>query len=241
VVHPDGVQLAGAFSLRRGWRGPVQDPESYLQMGAAGLVNPAYVSAGLFLEAQPAAWLNLHLQGDQTRYLGTSSGLLSFASPTDDFGDAAQDRRKGQEETGSGRRLWAQVTPALQVGPIVLRHQAILGWYRFAGRGPWFYELENDLLLKDGDRVYDGQSQVLWAFTCPQVKAYAGGVLQVTRGRDAGLYRRRVGVTVSAEAKDSWGAWGRPRGGVVVGHVLEDRNRKGEAYAQLSVGTSWSR
>ena len=72
------------------------------------------------------------------------------------------------------------------------------------------------------------------------MKSYAGATFQVTRASDAGLERRRLGLTLSFEAKEGGGRWGKPRGGLIIGRNQADPNRKGDLYATCSLGTSWT-
>lgn len=234
---PDGIQLNLAASLRRTWRGSEPEPEACLQAGALGAVNPAFGHAGLFLEVQPAPFLLLRAEAEGFRYFGSRGSLLSFDRADAGFGSRELDARKGQEESTGGRRLVLQATPQVQAGHLAFRHQVTASFWRFGGRGPWFYEADSDTLLRDGDRVLDQQSLLCWAFRPAAWTFWAGITYQDTRARAAGLLRQRAGLTCAFEAAEPRPGWGRLRGGVVVGRNLEDRNRKGDLYAMGSVGT----
>ena len=237
---PDGLQLNGAYSLRKVLSGSRAEPNAYVQLGAVAASTPAYGFGGLFVEAQPAPFLVLRAERSALRFFGTAGCLLSFPTASAPFGDDAIKARKGQEERTSGARTLLQATPQIQVGQVVLRHQAVFGWWQFSGRGPWFYEYENDTLLRDHDRTSDQQTFALWESDWGSLKSYCGGTFQVTHASDAGLERRRIGLVLSFEAKESRGHWGQPRGGLIVGRNQSDPNRKGELYATCSLGTSWT-
>ena len=237
---PDGLQLNGAYSLRKVLSGSRAEPNAYVQLGAVAASTPAYGFGGLFVEAQPAPFLVLRAERSALRFFGTAGCLLSFPTASAPFGDDAVKARKGQEERTNGARTLLQATPQVRFGQVVLRHQATFGWWQFSGRGPWFYEYENDTLLHDHDRTSDQQSFALWESDWGSLKSYCGGTFQVTRASDAGLERRRIGLVLSFEAKESGGRWGQPRGGLIIGRNQTDPNRKGELYATCSLGTSWT-
>lgn len=237
---PDGLQINGAYSLRKVLSGPSADPYAYVQLGAVVASTPAYAFGGLFVEAQPAPFLVLRAERSALRFFGTAGCLLSFPTASAPFGDDAVKARKGQEERTNGTRTLLQATPQVQFGQVVLRHQASFGWWQFGGRGPWFYEYENDTLLRDHDRTSDQQSFALWESEWGALKSYCGATWQVTRASDAGLVRKRIGLVLSLEAKDGEGRWGKPRGGLILGRNQADPNRKGEIYATCSLGTSWT-
>lgn len=239
-VRPEGLQFSAAASLQRDWGGTPGAPSAYLQSGLLTGLTPAYGFGGLFLEVQPAPVLVLRAEAQGYRFFGDSASLLSFARPTDPFGRQDLLARRGQEETGQGRRLRLQATPQGQVGQVVARYQASAAWWRFEGRGPWFFEQEYDTLLRDGDRTFDQLLFVGWAFEVSGLSLFAGPMAQDTRAREAGLVRRRLGLALSWESGDARGRWGRVRGGVAVGRNTSDRNRGGETWGQGSLGTAWS-
>jgi hypothetical protein len=238
AVAPDGLQVAGAYGWRRTLAGPATDPAAYLQAGALASVTPAYGNAGMFVEWQPAPFLVLRVEQAAIRNFGQWGSLLSFESSAAPFGDGAIKARKGTEERAWGARTLLQMTPQVQVGQVVLRHRATLGWWRLGGRGPWLFEYENDLLLQPRDRTRDFQTFALWASALAAGKLYSGGTWQVTQGLGGHLRRRRLGLTAAFEGNA--GRWGSPRAGLIVGRNQEDRNRQGSIYAVASVGTSFS-
>ena len=237
---PDGLQINGAYSLRKVLSGPRTEPFAYVQLGAVVAANPAYGFGGLFVEAQPAPFLVLRAERSALRFFGTAGCLLSFPTASAPFGDDAIKARKGQEESVGGARTLLQATPQVRFGQVVLRHQATFGWWQFGGRGPWFYEYENDTLLRNRDRTSDQQTFALWESDWGAFKTYSGGTFQVTRASDAGLERRRLGLVLSFDYKEGGGRWGKPRGGLIIGRNQADPNRKGELYATCSLGTSWT-
>jgi hypothetical protein len=237
TANPAGLELQGALSLRRGWSGDdPYAPATYLQGGLLGLATPGYAAAGAFGEWQPVPFFQLHVQGSRYQYFG-GTDLVSLPGPDRPYGTADLDR--SPKAAGSSRN--AQVQPVLQVqaGPVVLRHQATLSWFRFSGAGPWFYEPENDLLLARSDRVQDSLSQLAWEFKPAWGAVLAGPSLQTTRGREAGLFRRRVGLAGSWQAGSDWGRAGRPRACLNVARDQADRNRAGQVFVLVGIGTTW--
>ena len=241
-ANPAGVQAELSGSLRLPFSGSDPEaPDSYLQAGLATQATPAYAGAGVFGEWQPAPWLSLHVQESRFHYFGASGALLSFSGPGAGYGTADLDRLKGQEEAGSSNQFQCQPTLQAQVGPVVFRDEATVTWFRFQGRGPWFYEPDNDLLLHRSDRVQDNVAQVLLESRTDSGLVYAGPSYQTTRSREAGLCRRRLGLAGSWLAESDWGMAGRPNAFAFAGRDLKDPNRTGQIYVALGIGTTWVR
>jgi hypothetical protein len=240
VVAPDGVQATGALGLRRTLAGDPREPDAYLQAGALGSLTLAYGTAGAYLEVQPAPFLVLRAERSATRYFGRWGALLFFPSSASPFGDAEMKALKGREEAAWGSRWTLQATPQARLGPLVFRHQLTFAWWRFSGRGPWFYEYENDTLLRDGDRTRDHQTFLSWESRLGAFRTYVGPTWQQTRAMEAGLLRKRWGLALAFEAARPGARWGLPRGGLILGRNQEDRNRKGDLYLALNLGTTFS-
>ena len=240
MVAPAGLQAISAYSFRKVLAGPGVDPLAYMQGGVIASCSPAFGYAGLVVEVQPAPFLVLRAEHEATRFFGQWGALLSLPTAMAPFGDADLKARNGQEESASGVRTVIQDTPQARLGQVVLRHQATFSWLHFGGRGPWFYDCENDTLLRGDDRIQDQQTFALWESNWGSLKSYCGATWQVTTAHASGLTRRRLGAVVSFEASSTWGRWGRPRGGLIVGQNQSDPNRKGELYGSASLGTTWT-
>jgi hypothetical protein len=239
TANPAGAELLGALSLRRGWSGgDPYAPDTYLQGGVLALATPDYAAAGAFAEWQPFPFLQLHVQGGRYQYFG-GGDLISLPAPDAPYGTGDLDRRKDSARAGSARNLQAQPVLQAQAGPVVLRHQATFSWFRFSGGGPWFYEPENDLLLARSDRVEDNLTQVFWEFKPTWGTVLAGPAVQTTRGKEAGLFRRRVGLAGSWQAAGEWGKAGRPRAFLNLARDQADRNREGQVFLAVGIGTTW--
>ena len=63
--------------------------------------------------------------------------------------------------------------------------------------------------------------------------------MQTTRGKEAGLFRRRVGLAGSWQAAEEWGKAGRPRAFLNVARDQADRNREGQVFLAVGIGTTW--
>lgn len=239
-VAPNGLQTNVAWSHRRLGSGEARDPGTYVQAGAVLAANAAYAYGGLWTELQPAPFFLARLEADAFRHFGANGALLSFARAGEPYGDEVLESRQGDEETGTGSRLLLQGTPQVRLGTIVFRHQATFTWWRFKGRGPWFYEYENDTLLRDGDRILDQLTSVAWEFVGARGRAYLGPVFQTTRTREGSLARNRIGLALAWEESVPRGRWGTWRAALVAGRNQEDPNRRGKWYALVSFGTTWT-
>lgn len=230
-VNPEGVRLkTGGF---RRWiqdRDEYGEPSRYLQAGLGLSVSPAYATASVYGEWQPAVFLNLYIGYDLIRYLGVYTGLLSFPDKYSKFGDDELDRLEGREETATGQKAFFRPTLYAKAGPVIIMNRTDLSYFRFNGRGPYFMEIEYDTLLKDGDYVFDNST----SFFVPIIKGegasvmYLGPYYNITRAHDSGLTRQRTGAQMYWVIADS--RWGliRPRLYSQATYYIEDRNRRGE-------------
>jgi hypothetical protein len=239
-MNPSGIMLTlGAF---RRWSG-LLDPEygmpsSYQQLGIALGVNPAYAQASIYGEWKPARFIQIRLQYDLQGYFGENGALLSFPSGGAKFGKKEVDALSGQEETGWGHRLLLQPVITGKVGPIIIRNNTDLAYYRFGGRGPYFYEWEYDTLLKDGDFLINNITAFL-------VEAWKGGgskillvgpFYQITHAADADITRQRAGLQLFWAPAESIWAFSKPRIYGQLGVNLQDRNRENQMFLEMGLG-----
>jgi hypothetical protein len=162
-ANPEGVMLiAGGY---RRWSGPLDQkygvPSTYSQLGLDVGVNPAYSQASAYGEWQPAIFARVRIQYDLYRFFGANGALLSFPSADAKFGRDETKALKGQEEAGWGQRVMVQPVFTAKAGPVIIRNTTDLAYYRFDGKGPYFYEWEYDTLLKDGDYLIDNTTTFL--------------------------------------------------------------------------------
>jgi hypothetical protein len=213
-------------------------PSSYLQAGTMLGVNPAYAQASVYGEWMPAIFAQLRLQYDLYGFFGANGALLSFPSARSPFGDREIDALKGHEESGIGHRLFLQPTLRGKIGPLYLRNQTDIAYYRFDARGPFFFEREYDTLLKDGDFLLANRTHALfelWKGKTDQI-LLAGPFYEVTHAADAGLTRQRIGLGVYWVPVDRLWSLSRPRFYAEVGYNAHDRNRNHEPFAVFGVG-----
>ena len=240
-LNPAGLQLAASGALRNV---SVLDatygvPTAYFQAGGTLAFSPSTGQASLHLEAQPALFVKLRVQGDWFRFFGRYWALLSFPDGASPYGQSRLDERKGEEISAWGRRLLVQPTFQAQLGPVLLRNQVDGAWYRFQGPGPFFYEQEYDLLLKDGDALLANRTQALCRAAAWKGTLYSGLFYEWTEARAAKLHRRRLGLLGFWEAGSAQGKLGRPRFFLQTGFNLEDPNRRHQAFLVAGAGSSF--
>jgi len=240
-LNPAGLQAVGGVTFRKVL---VVDsrygaPSASLQAGAALGLSPSTGQASLHAEVQPALFLRVRLQGDAFRYFGHYGALLSFPAATSPYGQATLDARKGEAAPAWGRRLLLQPTFLAKAGPVLLRNQTDRAWYRFQGRGPFFYDQEYDVLLRDGDALLANRTQALVPTAVAQGTLHAGGFFEWTGARSAHLYRRRLGLLGFWTAGAPRGSLGRPRAFLQAGWNLADPNRARRAFVAAGVGSSF--
>lgn len=238
--NPTGVMLISG-GLHR-WSGLI-DPEygitaTYKQLGATLGVNPAYAQATVYGEWKPALFAQLRLQYDLFGFFGANGSLLSFSTGGAKFGKKELNALSGHEETALGQRILLQPLLTAKVGPVIIRNTTDLGYYRFDGNGPYFYEAEYDTLLKDGDFLMNNKT----AFLMEAVKGpdcgmlLAGPFYEVTHASAADITRQRIGGQIYWQpAKTAWIA-GSSRIYGQVGLNLQDRNRDKEAFLSAGYG-----
>lgn len=238
--NPAGIMLiTGGF---RRWDVAV-DPEfgvpaSYKQAGVMIGVNPANAQVSLYGEWKPAIFAQLRLQYDYYGFFGAYGSLLSFPSSESKYGKSEIDSLSGKEEAVSGHRLLLQPVLTGKIGPVIIRNVTDLAYYRFGGKGPYYYESEYVTLLKDGDFLLNNQTALL-------LEAWKGqnsGVLltgpfyEVTHAVNAEITRQRIGIQFyGLPVKTLW-VFNQPRVYGQVGMYLQDRNLDNEAFFNAGVG-----
>jgi hypothetical protein len=214
------------------------EPESYLEAGAFAGYCPAYVQGAAYVDWQPADYLTIHAEYDLYRFLAAWGSLLSFPSGKEPFGDRQVDQRAGEEKTGLGQRLFLQPTLYAEVKPIEFVEQIDVGYYLFDGRGPYFYEQESDLLLRNGDWALAERFSMLVEYwkSGPDRHLYLGPYYEYDWAAAANLRRNRFGGQFELIPSEGWGYWARPRFYGQGGVYLKDPNRLNQLYALFGFG-----
>jgi len=213
------------------------DPDAYAQLGGYLAISPAALDIALHGEWQPHPALRLRLQYDFYSFLGQNGSLLSFPSADSPFGQDVVDARDGQEETTTGRRFLFQPTLAAKLGPLILRNRTDVAYYRFDGKGPYFLDQDNIMLLKDGDLLVNDRAEILfkpWQDDANDL--YAGPFYEFVYGKGADLDSQRVGVALALAHHGRLAFTDRSRVYLQGGRYLHDRNRQSELFAVVGIG-----
>ncbi len=239
-LNPNGVMLS-VGGYRRIITGKDEEtglPSSYLQGGFAVGANPAYSQASAHIEWMPAIFATIRLQYDLYRFFGTNGSLISFSDANAKFGKAQINALSGKEEDGFGHRIMVQPTVYAKKGPIVFRNQTDFSYYRFDGKGPFFYEAEYDTLLKDGDLLLANRTMLLYEGWKGRKDAslLVGPFYEITHAAEADLTRERIGGQLYWVPAESVWSLKRPRIYSQIGVNLHDRNRNGELFGTIGFG-----
>jgi hypothetical protein len=239
---PDGIMLTlGGF---RKWIQETDEqgmPSRYVQTGATLGVSPAYAKASVYAEWGPVVFATVHLEYDVYDFFGTNGALLSFPDAHAKFGRLELKELKGQEETGTGQRIFLQPTLYAMAGPVIIMNQTDLAYYRFDGNGPYFLDWEYEMLMKNGDSAVANRTQFLipaWKGS-GQALLYTGPIYEITHAHDADLTRQRVGWFEYWVPVDAFMGMNRPRIYSLAAFNIQDRNRQGEVYLALGFGTDF--
>jgi hypothetical protein len=242
-ANPGGAAVvAGAFHRRVLDRDEEEHVDAaYVQAGVGLTLTPAYAQPGVHVEASPAPFAILRVEGSALRFSGFAQGLLRFDSATAPFGGGVLSARAGEEQAAWGARLATTLTLRARVGALIPRLEASVAAYRFDDRGPFLYESEYDTLLAQKDALvcvralglvrawHAGEDAVL----------LAGPAVEVVRTVETRLARTRVGAVGYFVPVDAWGALRRPRVFALGGVDAVDRNRAGTPYALLGIGADF--
>ena len=125
-----------------------------------------------------------------------------------------------------------------KVGPVIIRNNTDLAYYRFGGRGPYFYEWEYDTLLKDGDFLINNITAFLveaWKGVGSKI-LLVGPFYQITHAADADITRQRAGLQLFWSPAESIWAFSKPRIYGQLGVNLQDRNRENQMFLEMGLG-----
>lgn len=237
--NPDGLRATlGAYRRWTSDGGSASPSSPYRLAGLSLAATPAYARGTIHGEWMPHPAVQLFAQLAQYRYFGANAALLSFENGDAAFGDPEVDDREGSEEAAWGQRALARSTLRMPLGPILLRNQTDLAWFRFDGRGPYFLEWEYDTLLKDGDWLVADTIQALlnpWKGAAG-ASLHAGPFFEIARAGASRITQERAGLVVLWTGAERAGSLRRPRVYGQAGVHLRDPNREGEAFLTLGLG-----
>lgn len=240
--NPPGLALLGQLDYKAVFATSAEYgvPTHSLKGGVHAIVSPSMGQAGVQLEYQPLIVTKLRLEYDRYRYFGRFWSLLSFPTSQADYGASALSALEGEERATFGDRVQGTLILQAKVGAVFVRNDVTYGYYLFAGPGPWFYESEHDVLLKDGDSLFKNRISLacqLWAGSGDAL-LIAGPSYEVYRAEAAKRVRQRLGALLYlALAEQGWA--GAPHFYLDVGVNLQDDNREAQPYVVGLVGTSW--
>lgn len=242
-INPRGLGFFGGFNYRHvyGYDEKYEVESAYWQTGLGLGISPAALQAGLHLEWMPWLFLPLRLKYDYYQYTGSSGALLSFDSPNAPYGDEVRDSRH-DEERGSAHRLSFQPTLQGKIGPFIIRNQTDFAFFRFSGKGPYFLEIEEDILLKEEDFLFVNRTQLMYSFfSDKQNKKLLGGpYYQITRSSETKITQQKLGLAFYWEPAVSIRYLGRLHLGMMTAYHLEDPSRQGQLYFLVAAGFEYT-
>jgi hypothetical protein len=242
-INPRGLCFFGGINYRKvyGYDEKYEIESAYWQTGLGLGISPAALQAGLHFEWMPWLFLPLRLRYDYFQYTGGSGALLSFDSPNSPYGDEVRDNRH-DEEWGSAHRLLFQPTLQGKIGLFIIRNQTDFAFFRFSGKGPFFLEIGEDILLKDNDFLLANRTQLLYSFfSDKQSKKLLGGpYYQITRASEAKITQQKLGLALYWEPAVSVRYLGRPHLGMMTAYHLEDPSRQGQWYLLVAAGFEYT-
>lgn len=239
ALNPDGLRATlGAYRRWTSDGGSASLPAPYRQVGLSLAATPAYARGTIHGEWMPHPAVQLFAQLAQYRYFGANAALLSFENGDAAFGDPEVDDREGSEEAAWGQRALLRPTLRIRLGPVLLRNQTDLAWFRFDGRGPYFLEWEYDTLLKDGGWLVADTVQALlnpWQ-GAGGASLHAGPFFEIARAGASRITQERAGLVALWTGAEHAGSLRRPRVYGQAGVHLRDPNREGEIFITLGLG-----
>jgi len=209
--------------------------KAYFQAGGGATATSAYVGPNVHVEWSPAPLFTLRGEYQLYGFTGQSRSLLSFLNPDAPFGEAILENREAK--SGWGHKLTLAPSFHARFGPVHIRNNPTVSYYRLLGANEYTYEIEHDTLVAKDDVVINSRTQVgfeLWRGG-RDASFEIGPVYTMTRAMRTEVQRQRIGGAFAFTPVDSIGPIGRPSIFAEVGGNAEDRNREGEAYASFGI------
>jgi len=242
-INPQAGGFQGSIRYRNVYKysDEYKMDSAYWQTSFGVGISPAVISASVHAEWMPWLFLTMRVQYDYYAYLGANNALLSFKSPDADYGNSVL-KDRDDEESASGHHFLFQPSLQGKIGKIVFRNQTDLSYYRFSGRGPYFWEPAYDTLLKDGDFLFANRMFVLYEIykKSPSETLLAGPYYEVTRADDAHITQQKIGAAVYWTPADSLWLLKNPKLVMVTGYHLQDPNREDSLFLMLGAGFEYN-
>jgi hypothetical protein len=242
-INPQGGGFQGSFRYRNvyGYSEKYDMESAYWQTSFGVGISPAAVLASLHAEWMPWLFLTMRVQYDYYAYLGVNNALLSFKSPDAHYGDSVL-KDRDDEERASGHHFIFQPSLQGKIGKIVFRNQTDLSYYRFSGRGPYYWEPAYDTLLKDGDFLIANRTFILYEIykKSHSETLLAGPYYEVTRAGAAQITLQKVGAALYWTPADSLWHLNNPKLVTVAGYHFQDPNRQGSLFLLMGVGFEYN-
>lgn len=238
-INPQAGGFQGSIRYRNvyGYSEKYDMESAYWQTSFGVGISPAVVQASLHAEWMPWLFLTMRVQYDYYEYLGVNNALLSFNSPREPYGDSSLKDRH-DEETASGHHFMFQPSLQGKIGGVVFRNQTDLAYYRFSGRGPYYWEPAYDTLLKDGDFLIANRTFILYEIykKSHSETLLAGPYYEVTRADESRITQQKVGAAFYWTPADSLWNLTSPKLVMVTGYHLQDPNRQGSLFVMIGAG-----
>lgn len=236
-VSPAGVFVGAGAGYRHVLsRGPSpRDEHAYVEGGAGLTATPSFVAPAVHGQWSPAPFFSLRAEYELLAFLGTTRGIVSLDSSDAGFGARTLDALP--VESGVGHKLQLSPTLYARTGRVLFQSRLDAAHYRHGGRGPVFYEVQHDTLVRRGDVVLSSRTDVLFALwqAGGEPRVLAGPSYDFTRALGTEVQRQRTSGLLVIKTSDAWGLLQRPTIFVDVGVNAQDRNRDGQLFAALGL------
>jgi hypothetical protein len=242
-INPRGLGFFGGFQYRNiyGYNEKYDVVSSYWQTGLGVGLSPATLQVGLHFEWMPWMFLPLRFKYDFYGFSGSNGALLSFNDSKSPYGDEVRDKRH-DEEKGSAHRFLFQPTLQGKINRLIIRNQTDVAFFRFSGKGPYFLEIGEDTLLKDGDFLVANRTQFLYSFFSDRKgkKLLLGPYYEITRAIESEITQQKIGLALYWEPALTIRYLGKPHLGVMTAYHLEDPSRQGQLYLLMALGFEYT-
>ena len=242
-INPQAGGFQGSIRYRNvyGYSEKYDMESAYWQTSFGVDMSPAVMQASLHAEWMPWLFLTMRVQYDYYKYLGVNNALLSFKSPHEPYGDSSLNERH-DEEKASGNHFMFQPSLQGKIGKIVFRNQTDLAYYRFTGRGPYYWEPAYDTLLKDGDFLIANRTFILYEIykKSHSETLLAGPYYEVTRADESQITQQKIGAALYWTPADSLWHLNSPKLVAVAGYHFQDPNRQGSLFLLIVVGFEYN-
>jgi hypothetical protein len=241
-ANPGQIQVLAGLDYHHVLEADERGERMYLQAGGGFTATQAYIAPELHLEMSPHPIVAFRGQYDLIGYYGANRGLLSLPGKGAAFGETVLDN--AETRGGVGQRAAFQVKVKNQLGPVHIRAKTDISYYGIRGEngdGGVYYEPEHDTLIKQNDVIVNSRTEALfkpWS-SGKETGLYLGPFLESTYAVRTETSRMRLGGTIAFRPAERWGAFGRPMVALDAGVNVSDKNREGEAFGALMLGSQF--